>query len=111
MLEPVGSITAILRGMDGLSKPRKQFFEQVFVLFLSISQRLNFLQLARHSNQYVESSFRLQFEQYFDFATFNTYLILQHGSGHYILVFDPSYIKKSGQRHALEAGGRASLDH
>lgn len=97
MKEPVSSITSILRGMVGLSQPRKKFFEHVFILFLSISQRLNFLQLARHSKHYGESSFRLHFEQYFDFATFNRDLILQHGSGHYILAFDPSYIKKSGR--------------
>jgi hypothetical protein len=97
MIAPIGSITPILRGMVGISQPRKKFFEHVFFLFLSISQRINFLQLARHSNQYVESSFRLHFEQYFDFATFNRDLIMQHGSGHYILGFDPSYIKKSGR--------------
>lgn len=97
MAEPLGSVTTILRGMVELSKPRKKFFEHVLVLFLSISQRINFLQLARHSNQYVESSFRLHFEQYFDFATFNRDFIMQHGSGHYVFGFDPSYIKKSGR--------------
>lgn len=97
MKEPVGSLTSILRGMMGLSQPRQKFFEHVLLLFLSISQRINFLQLARHSNQYGESSFRLHFEQYFDFVTFNRDFIMKHGSGHYILAFDPSYIKKSGR--------------
>ncbi len=97
MREPVGSITTILRGMVELSHPRKKFLEHVLILFLSISQRVNFLQLARHSSKDVESSFRLHFEEYFDFATFNRDLIRKHGSGHYLLAFDPRYIRKSGR--------------
>lgn len=86
--------------MVDLSNPRKKFFTHVVALFLSISQRINFLQLARHSTRYVESSFRLHFEAYFDFATFNRDLIMEYGSGHYLLGFDPSYIKKSGRSTA-----------
>jgi hypothetical protein len=83
--------------MPRLSKPRKEFFTHLLGLFLSISHRINFLQLARHSDKYVESSYRLHFEQYFDFAMVNHQLIQQHGSGHYVLAFDPSYIPKSGR--------------
>lgn len=86
--------------MPELSKPRKKFFTHVLHLFLSISQRINFLQLARHSNKYVESSLRLHFEAYFDFPKFNKELIMQHGSGHYVLAFDPTYIRKSGKATA-----------
>lgn len=100
MKEPLGSVPSILRRKADLSQPRKKFFTHVVALFLSISQRINFLQLARHSNQYVESSFRLHFEEYFNFATFNQDLIMAHGSGHYLISFDPSYIRKSGRSTA-----------
>ncbi|MDO1450262.1 hypothetical protein Q0590_28535 [Rhodocytophaga aerolata] len=69
-------------------------------LFLSISGRINFLQLARHSTTYVESTARLQFAQYVDFATINQEYILQKGSGHYIIAFDLSYRPKSGRATA-----------
>jgi len=57
MRAPVGNITTILCGMVVLSKLQQQFFTHVLALFLSISQRFSFLQLARHSYKYVESSF------------------------------------------------------
>jgi hypothetical protein len=97
MRELSNSIITIIREAAQLSKPRKKFFTHVLSLFLSISGRVNFLQLARYSNKYIESSFRLHFEEYFDFPRFNKELILQHGSGHYVLAFDPTYIRKSGK--------------
>jgi hypothetical protein len=97
MTELSNSIITIIRGIAKMSKPRKKFFAHVLSLFLSINQRINFLQLARHSNRYVESSFRLHFEEYFDFPDFNKELIMQHGSGHYVIAFDPTYIRKSGK--------------
>jgi predicted nucleic acid-binding protein len=90
MTELSNSILTIIRGTAQLSKPRKKFLSHILELFLSINQRVNFLQLARHSNKYVESSFRLHFEEYFDFSDFNKELIMQHGSGHYVLSFDRS---------------------
>ncbi|MBN2898502.1 MAG: transposase, partial [Clostridia bacterium] len=57
---------------------------------------------------------------------FNTNLTIQHGSGHYIIAFDPSYIRKSGKKTpglgrywsgcaqaskwGLEIGGIAAVD-
>jgi Transposase DDE domain len=69
----------------------------IFGLFLSIKGRINFLQLERFSKM-DEQSFRNQFEVKFDFAAFNKELILEHGSGHYGIAFDPSYISKVGKQ-------------
>jgi hypothetical protein len=91
------TIAAILRPMNGINKSRRDFFTHTIILFLSIQSRLNFLNLARHSNEYSELTFRLQFEQFFDFASFNAELIKTHGSGHFVIGFDPSYIRKSGK--------------
>ena len=54
--------------------------------------------LARHTNQYVESTFRLHFEEFHDFAAMNTTYIQQHGSGHFVWAFDASYLPKSGRK-------------
>ena len=100
MTELRATITTILKKMNGITKSRRDFLTHTLILFLSIRSRLNFLQLARHSNTYVESSFRLNFEQFFDFADFNTLLAKEYGSGHFVNAFDPSYIRKSGKHTA-----------
>lgn len=64
---------------------------------ISDPNRINFLQLARHSDQYAENTMRLHFENYVDFATINQQLIQQHGSGHYVLALNASYLPKSGK--------------
>ena len=52
--------------------------------------------MSRYGN-YHEQNYRLQFEKKMDFVQFNTALMQQHGSGKYIVAFDPSYISKSGK--------------
>jgi hypothetical protein len=100
MQDGVSSFITIMAQMKGFSKSRKEFLTHMLQLFLSISGRINFLQLARHSTSYVESTARLQFEKYVDFATLNREYILKKGSGHYIIAFDLSYISKSGRATA-----------
>lgn len=90
-------IDAIVAKSSGLTKARRQFLSHLLMLFLSVRHRINFLQLARHSDQYCEHSMRLHFEQYLDFATLNQHLIQQHGSGHFMLALDASYLPKSGK--------------
>lgn len=93
------SLNAIVANMAYLNKSRIAFMSHVLMLFLSLRTRINFLMLSRHSCSYVESSYRLHFEQSHDFATMNTAYIQQQGwgSGHYLLAFDASYIPKSGK--------------
>jgi hypothetical protein len=97
MQDGVSSFSTIMAQIKGFSKSRKEFLTHMLRLFLSIQGRINFLQLARHSTSYVESTARLQFEQYVDFASLNQKYILQKGSGHYLLAFDLSYLSKSGK--------------
>jgi hypothetical protein len=91
-------IDAIVAKAGDLSKTRRQFLGHILLLFLSLRHRINFLQLARHSDQYCEHSMRLNFEHYVDFAIINQHLIQQHGSGHFILALDASYLPKSGKK-------------
>ena len=98
---------------------------EIFMLFLSIKGRINFLQLARYG-QFGEQRYRQQFEKPFDFMEFNKELATSYGSGHYVIAFDPSYIRKSGKKTpglgrywsgcaqtskwGLEIGGIAAVD-
>jgi hypothetical protein len=82
--------------MKGLNKSRKKFVVQIIGLFLSIKDPLNFLQLERFSD-FDEQSFRNQFEKRFDFMSLNKELVMENGSGHYTIAFDPSYISKAGK--------------
>lgn len=91
-------IDTILTKNFDLDKRRLRFLSHCLGLFLRILGRLNFLQLARYSRgAFVESSYRNNFEEYFDFSTFNTALVLDYGSGNYVLALDMTYISKSGQ--------------
>ena len=116
----------VLNKMVWLNKCRKDFFISTMSLFLSIKGRINFLQLERFSD-IDEQSFRNQFEKPFDFLKFNKELVLEHGSGHFTIAFDPSYISKSGKhtpglgyfwsgcasktKWGLEIGGIAAIDN
>jgi hypothetical protein len=84
--------------MPGLTKPRIDFMSHILYLFLSLRNRINFLMLARHTNQYVESTIRLHFEEFHDFAAMNTAYIQRHGSGHFVWAFYASYLPKSGTK-------------
>jgi len=53
-----------------LNKCRRYFMIEIFMLYLSIPSRINFLQFGRYS-RFGEQRFRSQFEQGFDFFSFN----------------------------------------
>ena len=89
-------IKMILNKMKTINKWQYDFLVEVFVLFISIKGRLNFLQLGRYGN-FSEQHYRNQFNKPFDFLSFNKELIKAHGSKHLTIAFDPSYIAKSGK--------------
>lgn len=108
-----------------LSKWRKDFIKDVLWLFLSIYGRINFSQLGRYGD-YCEQRYRQQFEESFEFLSFNAALVKQHCSERKVIAFDPSYIPKSGKetpgvgrfwsgcagsvKWGLEIGGIAAID-
>ena len=89
-------IKKTLNKMQNVNKWQYQFLLEVFGLYLSIKGRINFLQFERFGKR-TEQSYRNQFAQNFDFLDFNKQLILEEGSGHFTIAFDPSYISKSGK--------------
>lgn len=68
----------------------------MLILFLSMRGRRNFKGLERYGEK-CEKSYRLQFEERFDFLGFNVELCKGELSNECILVFDPSYLPKSGK--------------
>lgn len=73
-----------------------KFISTLFPLWWSISGRYNFTNLARYAC-YGEQAIRNAFERGFDFFTFNFELVRMHCGSEKIIVFDPSYISKSGK--------------
>lgn len=118
-------INSVLGKMSNINGWRKDFITEALILFLCIKGRINFLQLGRYG-RHKEQRYRQQFEKPFDFLTFNKELTLSHGSGRYVIAFDPSYISKSGKKTpglgyfwsgcanqskwGLEIGGLAAID-
>jgi len=115
----------ILSKSTKLSKPRRDFLVEIMLLFLGIKGKLNFLQFGRFG-KFGEQRYRQQFEKQFDFLNFNKNIILQKGSGNYVIAFDPSFVNKSGSKTygvgmfwsgvagavkaGLEIGGFAAVD-
>jgi len=118
-------ITSMIDKLPNINQWRKVFLIETLILFMSIRGRINFSQLERYG-EYTEQRYRQQFEKSFDFLTFNKELTLSHGSGRYVIAFDPSYVNKSGKhtpgvgyfwsgvanraKWGLEIGGLAAID-
>jgi hypothetical protein len=69
---------------------------EIFMLHLSIPSRINFFQFSRYS-RFGEQRFRRQFEQGFDFFSFNKALSKPWIGKRNAIAFDPSFILKSGK--------------
>jgi hypothetical protein len=118
-------IETILAKMADVGKCQKRFITEILLLMLSLRGKVNFLQMGRYG-LLGEQSYRLNFEKPFDFLAFNSQLIKMTCSEEKIIVFDPSYISKSGKhtpgignfysgcagtyKHGLELGGIAVVD-
>jgi len=80
-----------------LNKCRYDFMIEIFMLYLSIPSRINFLQFGRYS-LFGEQRFRRQFETGFDFFCFNKALSAPWIGTRNAVAFDPSFIHKSGKQ-------------
>jgi len=89
-------ISAIIGKMNGLNKSREKFMIRIFILYMGLRGRYNFLNMARYG-EYSEQTYRNQFDNSFDFIEFNTAIIKANCSHHLVNAFDPSYIQKSGK--------------
>lgn len=87
---------AILQKMSGITKCQSKFITHLVVLFLSMRQRMTFMMMSRYGD-YCEQTYRNQYSDTFDFRAFNTHLIHEYCGAERIIIFDPSYINKSGK--------------
>lgn len=101
-MESMTLVGTILGKMSGIGKWQRIFFTHLLCLFMQIKGRINFMQMGRYG-QYNESTYRINFSKAFDFQSFNRELINSKGSGHYVIAFDPSHIRKSG-KHTFGRG-------
>jgi hypothetical protein len=120
-------ISSVLKSsavFQSLKECRREFIINVFICFLSIKGRLNFLQMKRYSDK-SEQYFRIHFENRFNFQAFNLEMAKERFK-ECIIAFDPSFIHKSGKKtyglgsywsgcagavkRGLEIGGFAAVD-
>jgi hypothetical protein len=90
-------LEALSKSKIKLNKSRRDFIIEIFMLYLSIPSRINFLQLGRYS-LFGEQRFRRQFEKEFDFFSFNKALSKPWIGSRNAIAFDPSFIHKSGKQ-------------
>ena len=89
-------IRTILLKMEGIGLWRTRFLEEIFLLFLGLKGRVNFLQLSRYG-KLSDKSYRTHFSEEFNFLQFNIELTNEICSDEKLIGFDPSYISKSGK--------------
>lgn len=76
---------------------RRRILQTIFPMLLTFAYRSNFKQLSKWST-YNEGTLHNWFKKDLALVSFNRELIDRHGSGAYIVIFDPSYLPKSGKR-------------
>lgn len=115
----------ILHKMSGIGKWQTEFLTKNFLLQFQVKGRHNYLNMSRYSEMN-EGTFRKNYQEEFDFLTFCQILIDLFAGEEQIVVFDPSYIFKSGKytpglgyfwsgcagqnKRGLEIGGFACVD-
>ena len=91
-------IEAALKSQTNLSKPFHTFFKETMELFLTIPNRINFLQMGRFG-QSSEQRFRMNFrKKSVDWIQLNESFIAEGNPERRAIAIDPSYISKSGKK-------------
>jgi hypothetical protein len=90
------SIKNALSGVANIRKSFETFFIEAMILYICISGRKNFAQLARNGKS-CESRFRQNFQKDFDWVKFNSAFTSQTQGHRKAIAVDPSYIDKSGK--------------
>ena len=90
-------ILKALSGQTNLSKSFQSYFIEAMELFLTIPNRINFLQMGRFGRS-SEQRFRMNFRKKFDWISFNRTLVQEGKATCRAIAIDPSYISKSGKK-------------
>ena len=86
-----------LRSQKSIKASFVSFFLDVMVGVLTISGRINFLQLARYCKS-CEQRFRQNFRKKFDWIAFNQSFVQKQPGHRYAIAIDPSFVSKSGKK-------------
>ena len=98
-LEQVRSLcNTALRSQKSIKASFVSFFLDVMVGVLTISGRINFLQLARYCKS-CEQRFRQNFRKKFDWIAFNQSFVHKQAGHRYAIAIDPSFVSKSERKH------------
>lgn len=89
-------IEAKLQQVNGIKKPQLKFLSTLFEVMWTVPHRINFLNMGRFSSL-SEQTFRLQFKKGFDFLDLFISMLSGKKKKELLLVFDPSFITKSGK--------------
>jgi hypothetical protein len=76
---------------------RRRILSNLLPLFLMLPRKINFTQLSKWGS-HSENTYHNWFKADLDLVSFNAQLIVQHGSGEHFVLFDPSFINKSGKK-------------
>lgn len=90
------SLSAMIGDLAGKKAVRRRILETLFPLLLTFPWRANFKQLSRWSKRN-EGTIHNWFKSDLELIDFQRSLIDKHGSGTYCVLFDPSYLPKSGK--------------
>jgi len=91
------TVETTLRGMTNISKPFVTFFIETMEMYLSVSKKINFTQMARFGRS-CESRFRQNFRKAFDWITFNRSFFKPVSGNLVTLAIDPCFISKAGKK-------------
>ena len=95
-LEQVRNLCATAhRSQKSVKASFVSFFMDAMIGVLTISRRINFLQLARYCKS-CEQRFRQNFRKTFDWIAFNRFFVDKH-PGHRYIAIDTSFVSKSGK--------------
>lgn len=86
-----------LRSQKSIKASFRSFFLDVMVGVLTISGRINFLQLARYCKS-CEQRFRQNFRKKFDWIAFNQSFVQKQPGHRYAIAIDPSFVSKNGKK-------------
>lgn len=87
---------AALSSTAKVRKSFKTFIVETMILYLTIPNRINFLQMARFGKS-CESRYRQNFSKKFDWFEFNLHFISRMASHRTAIALDASFISKSGK--------------
>ena len=90
-------LVQILNKIPRIGKCARKFWQQIFVVILTCRGKHNFTNLSRYSNL-SETTIRKWFSREFNFMSFNCHLHESLEDEDRLIVFDPSYLPKSGKK-------------